>query len=269
MEKRMFLVIVIFSLILVGSVKADLPKSAEESGVDHGVLWKAHILKDGERPDTLFGKFANQAMRFNRLASKFWKAGIIIKKPDDISLLKTWTPMPTNYEICNKKKICLSKFKKSILIDLKQQYLGVYRYGELIKLKGGELKAKDFTYVSFPVATGTSALECQDKKTKKPIGCETPSGLYQVKAKYDKKFSRLYRVWMYYAMCTESSRCLHKGDLPGYPASHGCVRLLGKDAYYLYKRIPVGTYVFIVSSTTPSRVSVQKWNSIRKDAPEI
>jgi hypothetical protein len=249
MIKKRFVFLFVFCSILAKNSSADLPKSADESGIDHVVSWKAYVLKKGDGPDTLFAKNATQAMRFNRLSKKFWKPGVIIKRPDDLSFLKNWTPMPLEYDYCAKKKICVSKFKTTVVIDLKQQYLGVYRYGKLKMLEGKELKEKDFTYVSFSVSTGTSAKECKDKKTHTPIGCETPAGLYQIKAKYNKRFSSLYKVWMQYAVCIEGGRCLHKGDLPGYPASHGCIRLLGSDAYYLYKRIPGGTYVFIVSST--------------------
>ena len=239
----------LFFSVLIEISYANLPKDVNERGNDHGVLWRAYLLKEGDTPESLFGKYASQAMRFNRLAKKFWKAGVIIKKPENPSLLKTWTPMPLEYEFCSKKGICLSKLKKAIVIDLKKQYLGVYANGKLRKLEKKELKESDFTYISFPVSTGTEALECKDSKTKQPINCLTPPGLFQIKSKAYKVFSWRYKVWMYYAMSIGHERYIHKGDLPGYPASHGCIRMFREDARYLWKHTPEGTYVFIVSST--------------------
>ncbi len=38
---------------------------------------------------------------------------------------------------------------------------------------------------------------------------------------------------------------LHAGELPGYPASHGCIRMKKKDAEEFFSRVPVGTLVVI------------------------
>lgn len=39
---------------------------------------------------------------------------------------------------------------------------------------------------------------------------------------------------------------LHEGELPGYPASHGCVRLPGHIAEMIYSKVVVGTPVSII-----------------------
>ena len=38
---------------------------------------------------------------------------------------------------------------------------------------------------------------------------------------------------------------MHKGNLPGYPASHGCIRLPGEMAEAFYGAVSVGTPVRI------------------------
>jgi lipoprotein-anchoring transpeptidase ErfK/SrfK len=38
---------------------------------------------------------------------------------------------------------------------------------------------------------------------------------------------------------------MHVGDLPGYPASHGCVRLPKDIAPIIYEKVVVGTPVTI------------------------
>lgn len=44
---------------------------------------------------------------------------------------------------------------------------------------------------------------------------------------------------------------MHQGDLPGYPASHGCVRMPLESALFIFDHAPKGTTVQIVDSWTP------------------
>lgn len=81
--------------------------------------------------------------------------------------------------------------------------------------------------------------------TGKP-GYRTPTGRYSIHAKYTKVRSEKYRVIMRYTMLFKGSLyAIHQGVVPGYPASHGCVRVLEKDARYLFSSIPIGSTVLI------------------------
>lgn len=51
---------------------------------------------------------------------------------------------------------------------------------------------------------------------------------------------------MYYFMRIYGGVGMHQGYLPGYPASHGCIRLPGHMAEKFYRAVPVGTPVSIV-----------------------
>jgi lipoprotein-anchoring transpeptidase ErfK/SrfK len=44
---------------------------------------------------------------------------------------------------------------------------------------------------------------------------------------------------------TWSGIALHAGVLPGYPASHGCIRLPSRQAKRFYHAVRVGTPVFV------------------------
>ena len=44
---------------------------------------------------------------------------------------------------------------------------------------------------------------------------------------------------------------LHEGVLPGYPASHGCIRLTNEDVIDLYKRVKTGTIVVVLDAAAP------------------
>jgi lipoprotein-anchoring transpeptidase ErfK/SrfK len=51
---------------------------------------------------------------------------------------------------------------------------------------------------------------------------------------------------MKYTMLFKGSLyAIHQGVVPGYPASHGCVRVPAKDAQYLFSTIPLGSTVTI------------------------
>ncbi len=39
---------------------------------------------------------------------------------------------------------------------------------------------------------------------------------------------------------------MHQGYLPGYPASHGCIRMPGKMAQIFYSNVDIGTPVTVV-----------------------
>ena len=74
----------------------------------------------------------------------------------------------------------------------------------------------------------------------------TPAGQYVVTDKHRKWRSTLYPADMPNFMrlsCGEIG--FHQGHLPGYPASHGCIRMNRQDASSFFKQVPVGTKVVI------------------------
>jgi hypothetical protein len=75
---------------------------------------------------------------------------------------------------------------------------------------------------------------------------ETPKGEYVVTNKHRHWKSTLYGASMpFYLRLSCRDFGLHAGHLPGYPASHGCIRLRQKDAAEFFKQVPVGTKVVI------------------------
>ncbi len=50
---------------------------------------------------------------------------------------------------------------------------------------------------------------------------------------------------------------MHEGELPGYPASHGCVRMPIESALFIFDHAPRGTTVQIVDSWTRPQPSAQ------------
>ena len=77
-------------------------------------------------------------------------------------------------------------------------------------------------------------------------GHPTPMGVFSVIQKDRHHISNLYDAPMpYMQRITWSGSALHEGPLPGYPASHGCVRLTSNFAQLLWKTTRLGARVII------------------------
>ncbi len=131
-----------------------------------------------------------------------------------------FTPMPQEYPAA----VGEAKF---ILIDLAEQFLGAYEYGRLV--------------FSAPIATGE-----KDNAT--------PAGEFVITAAHRHHRSSRYTIEkttipypMNYALRFHTSRggvafWIHGRDIPGYPASHGCIGLYDEPMqtkYYGYPREPI------------------------------
>jgi lipoprotein-anchoring transpeptidase ErfK/SrfK len=74
----------------------------------------------------------------------------------------------------------------------------------------------------------------------------TPMGVFSIIQKSRHHVSNLYNAPMpYMQRITWSGSALHQGALPGYPASHGCVRLTDSFAELLWKTTKMGARVII------------------------
>jgi hypothetical protein len=86
-----------------------------------------------------------------------------------------------------------------------------------------------------PVSTGKS-------------GYETPAGIYSVIQKNRDHYSNLYddAAMPFMQRITWSGIALHAGALPGYPASHGCIRMPHEFAGQLFDLTRMGMRVVVV-----------------------
>jgi lipoprotein-anchoring transpeptidase ErfK/SrfK len=74
----------------------------------------------------------------------------------------------------------------------------------------------------------------------------TPMGVFTVIQKDRHHVSNLYDASMpYMQRITWSGSALHQGPLPGYPASHGCVRLTESFAQLLWKTTKMGARIIV------------------------
>jgi hypothetical protein len=86
-----------------------------------------------------------------------------------------------------------------------------------------------------PVSTGRS-------------GYDTPAGIYSVIEKHRDHYSNLYddAAMPFMQRLTWSGVALHSGALPGYPASHGCIRMPHDFAGQLFDATRMGMRVVVV-----------------------
>lgn len=108
-----------------------------------------------------------------------------------------------------------------IMISLKSQQMHVFRDGVLWR--------------SSPVSTG--------KKGKR-----TPTGTFAILQKKRHHRSNLYSnaPMPYMQRLTWGGIAIHAGRLPGYPASHGCIRLPAEFARELFKITPMASSAVII-----------------------
>ncbi|MBI2451218.1 MAG: peptidoglycan DD-metalloendopeptidase family protein [Parcubacteria group bacterium] len=188
----------------------------------NNIAWSYYRVGPG---DSFYKLFKNEwpwVARFNRMDKNHLISGDRIKAPKNIEEAKNYEPMPPfiKERIEERKKL-----EKSILVNLEEQWLGAYEKGKLI--------------FSAPISSGR--LSCQDEKTKKIKNCETPTGLFETLAFHRDHFSSVYKdaeenaipmpyASMFFIDEQGIAYWLHSGDLPGYPASHGCIRLFKEDA---------------------------------------
>jgi hypothetical protein len=95
------------------------------------------------------------------------------------------------------------------------------------------LYANGVPVASTPISSGTP-------------GHPTPMGVFTVIQKDRYHVSNLYDAAMpYMQRITWSGSALHQGPLPGYPASHGCVRLTSEFAQLLWRTTKLGARVIV------------------------
>jgi len=177
---------------------------------DYLFEWDCVQLTAKHSPSRLFGKLWPDGLRFNRMDRRHFFEGLWIKVPRRVEEIRGFTPMPPTFPEAETEP-------KFILIDQHEMFLGAYEFGRLI--------------FSTPVAVGVEGNRLQN-------------GTYQVDAIDPWHKSSLYPVEgterpypMHYALRIHidkradgwTSYWIHGRDVPGYPASHGCIGLYDEE----------------------------------------
>ncbi len=165
------------------------------------IKWRAHFVRPQDSLERLFGKDWVAVARFNRIDRRHVYPGMTIKVPERMDDIRDYTPLPAVYEPAR-------DHAKYIFLSVTEQWLGAYEYGKLV--------------FSMPAATGIE-------------GHLAPTGIFRAEAYHRRHTSSLYKTAkgdaqypMDYAIRflidkEQVSYWIHARDLPGRPASHGCI----------------------------------------------
>lgn len=180
------------------------------------IEWRPHFIKPNETIELLFGKDWPLVARFNRIDRRHLYPGMTIKVPVRMEDIRNYTPMPRIYEPAK-------RHGKYILVNITEQWIGAYEHGKLV--------------FSMPAATGKT-------------GTETPTGIFRIDARHRNHTSSLYQTddntaqypmdnaMRFYIGKDNVSYWIHARDLPGKPASHGCVGLFDEGMQQRMYEIP-------------------------------
>ena len=216
--------VTLLTLVLVGltvlrtpSMTDDPAASPEDKGKEDlsrveypslsKIKWHAHFMAPHQSLESLFGDDWVLVARFNRVDRRHIYPGMTIKVPDNIEDIRTYTPLPRFYRPA-------ARHEKYILVDVTEQWLGAYEYGKLV--------------FSTPAATGKATTE-------------TPIGMFHISTRDLNHTSSLYKTandeeqypmdnaLRFHIGSDNVSYWIHARDLPGKPASHGCIGLFDEE----------------------------------------
>lgn len=165
-------------------------------------------IKTYAQIDSLFKSYSDEEMNtilaINRIQKNRLRPNKNLIIPECAAgNLNDYSPFPEHLAVVN----CLPK---AVLISQRVQAFALYENGDLIKWG--------------PVSTGK-------------YSTRTPSGLYYGNYKAKRKISTVDPSWVmpyYFNFMNHEGIGTHQYSLPGYPASHGCVRMQMDDAKFIY-----------------------------------
>jgi len=182
---------------------------------DAPIEWDCLKLTSKDTPERLFGDYWQDVLRFNRMDRRHFYGGMSIKVPRRLEDVTGFTPLPDVFPEAEADD-------KFILVDQSEMFLGAYEQGRLVH--------------SFPAAVGIE-------------GHRVPNGEFRIDAIHRRHTSNLYtmeeigrRYPMHYALRffmdktvpATPSYYIHGRDVPGYPASHGCIGLYDEEMQIEY-----------------------------------
>ncbi len=143
-------------------------------------------------------------LRLNRKDSRHVSRNDTLIVPDTLASLMAYSPFP--HYLASAEQI-----RKLVVVDQRIQAIAAYESGNIVFWG--------------PTSTGKKSTP-------------TDTGLFHTNWRSRKRNSTIDNEWVmewYWNLENRSGVSMHQYDLPGYPASHACVRLLTEDAQWLYE----------------------------------
>lgn len=172
------------------------------------VTYTVDSLKTKEQVDSLMNTYSEDQLKTILAINRIEKNRLRQNKPVIIpecaaDQFNDYSPFPETLQTIQ----CIPK---TVLISQRVQAFALYENGELVKWG--------------PVSTGKNSTK-------------TPNGLNYGNYKAKRKISSVDDSWIlpyYFNFMNFEGVGVHQYALPGYPASHGCVRLYMDDAKYIF-----------------------------------
>ncbi len=186
------------------------------------IPWKPRFIRPQDTLESLFGDDWPYVARFNRIDRRHVYPGMTIKVPVNMADIRDYCPLPAEYPPAR-------NHEKYILVSLTEQWIGAYEHGKL--------------RFSMPAATGME-------------GHNTPTGIFQVDARDKNHTSSLYKTEdqqeqypmdnaiRFHVGADNVSYWIHARDLPGKPASHGCIGVYDEAMQHREYGIPANPVLF-------------------------
>jgi lipoprotein-anchoring transpeptidase ErfK/SrfK len=142
-------------------------------------------------------------LKLNRVDATHLRLGDTLVIPEPVTDLIDLSPFPREVEMAR-------DIPRLLFVSRRVQAFGAYEFGRLVRWG--------------PTSTG---------KRSTP----TPAGLYHTNWRSKATRSTVNSAWLlrwYFNLDNAKGISIHEYELPGYPASHSCVRLLADDAAWFY-----------------------------------
>lgn len=195
----------------------------EVTAVDSATVQQAEAEKEPQRPeiyyrldsiadqitlDSFHTRYTEEEKKIifalNRMDAWRLDAGDKIIIPDSlVNNFLMYSPFPRELDI-------LDSIPKAVLISQRVQGIALYEAGKLVRWG--------------PISSGKKSTP-------------TPNGLHYGNYKAKRKVSTVNKDWLlpyYFNFMNFEGVGVHQYAMPGYPASHACVRLLQEDAQFIY-----------------------------------
>ena len=187
--------------------KSESNSNSQQPENTPSIHFETYMLRGAKSLAALESKYGKDGLeiilKLNRVDRRHFGSGSSLIVPTEKTNLLALAPFPAELDM-------VSPIGKMILVSRKVQAFGAYESGKLIYWG--------------PTSTGKPA-------------SPTPAGLYFTNWKAKETRSSINSAWRlpwYFNLDNGRGVAFHQYDLPGVPASHGCVRLLEEDARWVF-----------------------------------
>jgi lipoprotein-anchoring transpeptidase ErfK/SrfK len=149
------------------------------------------------------GENLAMVLKLNRVDAAHLRPGDTLLIPEPVTDMIDLSPFPREVEAAR-------DIPRIFFVSRRVQAFGAYEFGRLVRWG--------------PTSTGKKSTP-------------TPAGLYYTNWRSKATRSTVNSAWLlrwYFNLDNATGVSIHEYELPGYPASHSCVRLLADDAAWFY-----------------------------------